>query len=315
MRFVLKTVLIPFILTSTLYAGRGSSTMHSINEQPGYMRPFATSVGTLTNSGWLQSASIERDFGFSFSLPISLAYIGKKDRQYSESYTNHETGTSVNVTVPTVFGSMNKPIVYHGTSQNIPDSTTFRPGLEEFQTLSVLPYITLQASFSFYYTELKLRYIGLPLSNNSSFYFPGIGLQHDLHHFFPSSPVAVSLAGNITFLNASFTPGDRLEGTLTTGGISSFLGVAAGYRPSDKIELFLETGWDHCHVSAKGSIISSEDDTRETIPVDNKITGRNAFRIALNVAVPLKYNPVAGVIAGAQWGNMINLISFRSKQN
>lgn len=314
MRCILKPVLVSLILTSTLYAGRGSSTMHSINEQPGYLLPFATTVGTLTNSGWLQSASIEKKFGFGISLPISLSYIGKKDRQYTDSYTDRVTGKTINVTVPTVFGSMNKPIVYHGISQNIPDSTTFRPGLEEFQNVSVLPYFALQASFSLYYTELKLRYTGLPLSN-SSFNFPGIGLQHDFHHFFPSLPIAVSLAGNITFINASFTPGDRLKGTLNTNGLTSFLGIAAGYRPFDKLELFLETGWDHCHVTASGTIISTENDLPETIPVDNTITGRNAFRIALNIAVPLKYHPVGGVIAGAQWGNLINLISFRSKRD
>jgi hypothetical protein len=315
MRFVVKPVLLSLLLTSTLYAGRGSSTMHSINEQPGYMRPFATSVGTLTNSGWSQSASIEKDFGFSFSLPISLAYIGTKDRQYTDSYTNRETNTTTNITVPTVFGTMKRPVVYHGDNQNIPDSTTFRPGLSEFQNLALLPFITVQASFSWFYTELKLRYIGLPLSNNSSFYFPGVGLQHDFHYLFPSSPVAVSLAGNLTFLNASFTPGDKLAGTLTTSGLSSFLGVIAGYHPTDKLEVFLETGWDHSHVAAKGTIISTENDLPETIPVNNTITGRNTFRIALNIAVPLKYNPVAGVIAGAQWGNLINLISFRSKHN
>jgi hypothetical protein len=163
-----------------------------------------------------------------------------------------------------------------------------------------------------YYTELKLRYIGLPLSN-SSFNFPGIGLQHDFHHFFPSFPIAVSLTGNLTFLNASFTPGDRLTGTLKTSGLSSFLGIAAGYCPSDKIEFFLESGWDHCHIAASGTIISTENDLPETIPVNNTITGRNAFRIALNVAVPLMYRPVAGVVAGAQWGNLINLFSFHSK--
>lgn len=275
------------------------------------MRPFATTVGTMANSGWIQTSSIEKEFEFGFSLPISLVYIGKNDKQYTDSYTNFNN-ESVSISVPTVFGSIKKPIIYRGSNQTIPDSTTFRPGLEEFQNLALLPYITLQASVSLYYTELKLRYIGLPLSN-SSFNFPGIGLQHDFHHFFPTFPIAVSLEGNLTFLNASFTPGDELEGTLKTGGIASFLGIVAGYRPSDKFELFLETGWDHSHVSASGTIISSEDDIIETIPVDNTISGRNAFRIALSVAVPLRYNPVAGVIAGAQWGNLINLFSFRSK--
>lgn len=313
MRLPVKATLLSLMFAFALHAGRGATTMHAINEQPGYMRPFATSLGTMTNSGWFQSASIDKEFGFGAALPISLIYISKRDREYTDSYTDDNGRTEV--TVPTIFGSMEQPIISRASGSLVfVDNTTFRPGLEEFQDISVLPYITLQASFSLYYTELKLRYMGMPPINKNGFQFPGIGLQHDFHHFFPSFPVAVSLAGNMTFLNTSITPGDKLEGTLKTGGIASFLGIVAGYRPIENLEIFLETGWDHSHVSAKGTIISTEDDGWESIPIDNTITGRNAFRMALNVAVPIKYHPVAGVIAGAQWGNLINILSFKSKR-
>ncbi|MBN1761177.1 MAG: hypothetical protein JW863_22805 [Chitinispirillaceae bacterium] len=302
MRFPLKVLFLSGVTIFTLHAGRGSTTMHAINEQPGYMRPLATSIGTMTNSGWFQSASIDKEFGFGVALPISLIYIGSKDRTYTDSYTDF-TGT-VNVAVPTIFGSEEKPLI---------PGTTFRAGLEEFRELSVIPYITVQTSFSFYYTELKLRYMGMPTIKKNGFHFPGIGIQHDFHYLFPSLPVAIALAGNMTFLNTSLTPGDKLDGTLKTGGIAGFLGIVAGYRPIDNLEIFLETGWDHSHVSVKGDIVSTEDNGWELIPVNNRIAGRNAFRAALNIAVPIKYHPVAGVIAGAQWGNLINLISYKSR--
>ena len=314
MRLPSRALLLSLALAFSLQAGRGSTIMHAINEQPGYMRPLATTVGTMTNSGWFQSAFLDRDFEFGMALPISLIYIGSKDRRYTDTYTD-ATG-SVKVTVPTIFGTLDTPTVNRAINDfmTVPDNTTFRPGLEEFKALSVIPYITLQASFSYFYTELKLRYMGMPTIQKNGFHFPGLGLQHDLHHFFPSFPVAISLAGNMTFLTTRITPGDKLDGTLKTGGIASFLGIVAGYRPIDNLEVFLETGWDHSHVSVKGDIISNEDGGREMIPVDNTIAGRNAFRIALNVAIPVKYNPVAGVIAGAQWGNLINLISYKSKR-
>lgn len=321
MRLTVKTIILSLMLIFSVQAGRGATTMHAINEQPGYMRPLATTIGTMTNSGWFQSVFIGKEFGYGVALPISLVYIGSRDRQYTESYSDQGFVGSRQVTVPTIFGVTSCPVIERSIidpQSNVigtfADSTLFRAGIEEFQGISVVPYITLQAAFSLYYTEVKLRYMGMPSISHNGFQYPGIGLQHDLHHLFPLFPVAISLAGNMTFLNTAITPGDKLTGTLKIGGISSFVGMAAGYRPSEKLEVFLETGWDHSHVAIKGTITSTEDGGFEVIPVDNTITGRNAFRIALNVAIPLKYYPVAGVIAGAQWGNLLNIFSYRSKQ-
>lgn len=309
------------MLITSLQAGRGATTMHAINEQPGYMSPLATTIGTLTNSGWFQSAFIDKEFGYGVALPISLAYIGSRDRQYTESYTDVGSTEYHTVTVPTIFGAISRPVIERtimGAQSNVigtfADSTLFRAGIDEFKGISVVPYITLQAAFSLYYTEVKLRYMGMPSISHNGFQYPGIGLQHDFHHLFPSFPVAISLAGNMTFLNTVITPGDKLTGTLKIGGISSFFGMVAGYRPNEKLEVFLETGLDHSHVSVKGAITSTEDGGYEVIPVDNTITGRNSFRLALNVAVPIKYHPVAGIIAGAQWGNLLNIFSYKSKQ-
>ena len=56
----------------------------------------------------------------------------------------------------------------------------YSSGIEELNAIAGLPFATLQASFAWYYTELTLRYIGIPTIAGISVQLPGIGLRHDL---------------------------------------------------------------------------------------------------------------------------------------
>ena len=188
--------------------------------------------------------------------------------------------------------------------------------IAELSALSVLPFLTLQAAFSYYYSEIQLRYIGIPAIGGVSFNFPGIGLQHDFHHFFPSWPISLSLAAHMTFLTASWKPGDNVEGTLQLSGLSSFIGVLAGYQITNYLEVFLETGWDNSYMTPSGRLIITNDNgQRDIVEPHQTITGRNGFKAALNFSFPIHYNPVVGGFAGAQWGNVINILSYKSKND
>jgi hypothetical protein len=190
----------------------------------------------------------------------------------------------------------------------------FISGNEELSTLNGLPFITLQAAFSYMYTELKLRYIGIPSIEGNGFHFPGIGLQHDFHHFFPTLPISLSLAANFTLLSVTITPGGDIEGDVKATGLSHFIGILTGYNVAKFFEVFLEAGWDHSFVKGSGSLTAIEDGQPKTAIIDKKISGRNGFRIALNLAFPIHYHPVIGGIGGAQFGSLLNIISFRSKK-
>jgi hypothetical protein len=191
----------------------------------------------------------------------------------------------------------------------------FSDGIKELSDVTLLPFLTVQAAFSMYYTQLTLRYMGVPSLSGVSFGFPGFGLQHDFHHFFPSLPVSLSLAGHITFLSASWKPGEDVDGTLELSGLSSFIGILAGYKLTKFLEVFLETGWDNCSLAPSGKLtITGDNGEKDVVEPHQTISGRNGFRMALNFSFPIHYNPVLGGFAGAQWGNVINVLSYKSNK-
>lgn len=308
---------------------------------PDYLRPVATIVGSMTNSGWYLSSNLNKNFNFSVSIPISLVYLNEQDREYSGTYTDEKCAEcqkqkAVDPTIkcqnciecrqyaaPTIFGTIHTPELYrsiidlhYNVIDQIKDTILFNDGIKELSALSVLPFLTLQATFSYYYSEIQLRYIGIPAISGVSFNFPGIGLQHDFHHFFPSWPISLSLAAHMTFLTASWKPGEDVEGTLQLNGLSSFIGILAGYKITKYLEVFLETGWDNSYLAPSGKLdIINDNGQREIVEMHQTISGRNGFKAALNFSFPIQYNPVIGGIAGAQWGNVINVLSYKSKND
>ena len=341
-------IFVPVIVLYGTFAGAGplETMVRAFEQRPQYVRPFATTLGSLTNSGWYQSASVGKGFGFDVSLPVSILYLNTRDREYTGSYTDpacatcrslEASGTVVNCrdcikcqdyTAPTIFGSIHQPdvvqyqwdpnngtIVYRPTHD--PDSLPFSDGIKELSDLAGLPFLTLQASASLYYTRITLRYMGVPSVAGSGLTanFPGIGLQHDFHHLLPPAlPLSLSLAVNFTLTAISWTPGDDIEnvtGTLKLTGLSNFVGILGGFAPVKFLELFLEAGWEHSFLKPSGEVTVEG----ESVALEKTLTGRNGFRASLNIAFPIKYHPVVGGIAGSQFGYFINLISFRSRKD
>ena len=333
-------VFIVFLSLTTIYAGNAEETVRAFERQPDYVRPIATLVGSMTNSGWYTSGNIGKDFSFSVALPISLIYLSQADIEYNTTHVDTECQTCREVEAagaavdckdcigctdyltPTIFGDRRPPILYRSTlsrsgdgSINSKDTVNITDGNEKLKTISWLPFISFQTAFSYYYTQLTLRYIGIPAVEGISFHFPGIGLQHDFRHLFPELPISLSLAANCTFLTANWVPGDSIEGTLKLNGLSNFLGVIAGYTFTDFLEVFIETGWDHSYMKPSGRLVIHDENGVDIVEPSKSISGRNAFRIALNVAFPIGYHPVLGGIAGADFGNTINILSFRKKNS
>jgi hypothetical protein len=327
-------VLISVILQA--WAGSITETIKAFERRPDYVRPFATMVGSLTNSGWSMSSTLNKKFNFSVGIPISLTYLNDQDRQYSGTYSDDgcvacqkmkASNPAVDCkncvecqqfTAPTIFGSIHTPDVHRsivnlqGTViDTLPPIDPFSDGIKELNAISVLPFLTLQTSFSYYYSELTLRYIGIPAIGGVSFQFPGIGFQHNFNRFFPSLPVSLSIAAHFTLLNASWAPTDSVKGTLDLSGLSSFYGVLIGYKAAKFLEVFLETGWDNCSIKPTGEMTIIN--TGEKVRPNTTISGRNGFRAALNFSFPIRYNPVIGGTAGAQFGNLINILSYKSK--
>jgi hypothetical protein len=335
-----RTFFVLLLFSVSVTAGTWIETINAFIDRPKYGQPIATSLGSLTNSGWYMSGSIDREFGFSVSLPVTLVYLNSRDLAYNETLINENCVTCrekeaagadvacrgcvecLEFTAPTLFGDTLRPVPFTSIIDSNFNVTgreavlpPYEPGIKELYGISVLPFVSLQLSFSYYYTELKLRYSGslVPISDNS-FHFPGVGIQHDFSRLIPALPLSLSLAANFTWPVSSVTPGGDVEGSLSTTGLSNFLGIVTGYKISGFFEAFLEAGWDHSFIHLSGDIVSTERGARETAVIDRKITGRNGFRAALNLAFSLGYHPVLGGVGGAQFGNLINIISYKSRK-
>jgi hypothetical protein len=311
-------------------AQRLDGFIKSFRDNKDYIQPFATLFGSMTNSGWYQSAGVGRGFGFYFGLPINITAIADADREYKGTFNDPGCATahhknpggsdcqeSINFTAPTAFGRKRAPTFYkHNPDPNgiivdtIPDERS--DGLADIADLNWLPFGEPQLSVNFFHTELKIRYLALPLPK-FSLSMPAVGLQHDISSFVPI-PVPglhVSLAGNMTWISAEFEPGDKITGKLELSGFSHFLGVLVGYTFLGRAEVFLETGWEGSHLETGGTLVITDSSPPETVKPNLSVDGRNGFRAALNVAVHFGYQAVAGQNVGSELGNNISVLGYR----
>jgi hypothetical protein len=315
--------------------GKLNGFIKSFENNTDYIQPFATLFGSMTNSGWYQSAGVGKGFGFYFGLPINMTYLADADRTYDISFrdegcvTAHSKNASancqdvVNYTAPTAFGRIQAPKLHKTTPDingNVVEPGTdslVSDGLSDLAGFNWLPFVSPQLSFNFYHTELKLRYIGMPAIVGLSFSMPGVGIQHDLSSFLPPIPVPglhLSVAGNMTWISAAFEPGKNIDGKLELDGFSHFLGLLVGYTFMGWAEVFLETGWEGSHMHTGGSLVIKDDSdpaNNETVKPNLEVDGRNGFRAAVNVAIHFGYQAVIGQNVGSQLGHNINIIGYR----
>lgn len=312
-----------------------ADAIKAFEDNADYVAPMATLFGSLTNSGWYQSAGVGGLFGFYLGLPISLAGISDDDRSYQGTWTDqgcvlfHEDGDNpaasgpdcperVSFTAPTLFGRMAAPdnleTLYDPNTNTISGALEHpnHDGIPRLADFNWLPFVMPQLGMNFLHTELKLRYFILPLGD-FSFQAFGIGLQHDLDSFLPPLPVSVSVAGNFTRMSAEIKPGDGVDGTLELSGISHFVGLLVGYDLLGMLEVFVEAGWEGATLETGGSLTITDVTPNEEVRPALKVEGRNGFRAALNLSFHFGYQAVVGQNVGANLGNHFNLLGYRLK--
>ncbi len=299
-----------------------------------YVRPFATLFGSASNGGWYQSSAVPRGFSFYVGLPITSTRIADDDRSYQGTWSdpgckqyhqNNPSGTqsckeTQSFTTPTIFGRGQGPVldtsVYSPTSNSIVSSfpVPFSDGNGTLAAYNWLPFLEPQVSFSYYNTELKLRYLAIPLSV-FSVSLPGVGIQHDLSSFLPPLPVSISVAANWTWMSATWKPGGHIDGQLDLDGTSAFYGVLAGYTYQKWLEVFVETGWETASVKSGGQLtLHAKGEADQIIKPNLTLDGRNGFRLGLNIAFHLGYDAVLGQSFGANLGNQLGVLAYRYKK-
>ena len=334
-----RASMVLFFTASLLFANSEGETVKAFFERPLYAQPIATVLGTGATTGWYQSASVDEGFGWGVSLPISLIFINKSDRQYSDTYYDqactdcraqaaidpsvqcYECAECTDFIAPTFLGTIRTPNLTSSViSAN--DEFSINPyqykevdppfvtGISEAAQYDVIPFATLQGMVSLYHTALTVRYIGIPKIGGLSFQLPGVGLQHDFTRFLPPMPLSLSAAGNVTFLNVSWKlRGDNNEGTLTLNGVSNFIGLLAGSRLG-AFDMFAELGWEHSYLKPGGDVHING----EALTFTKSIPGRNGFRCAINIALPVVYNPVVGLGGGAQFATQLTVLGVKSRK-
>lgn len=315
------------------HAGKFSDVIDAFEDNGPYVEPFATMFGSISNTGWYQSAGVSRLFGFYIGLPISITQISDDDRTYKATFVDdgcqlyHRDfpgGTAckdeVPYDAPTIFGrkgaKTNKRTVYDPNDKKITGTMDIpvSDGLSDVADLNWLPFAIPQVGANFFNTELKLRYIALPL-DEYSFEILGFGLQHDLGSFLPVLPVNLSLAANYTTLTAEITPGEDIQGTLELEGSAYFVGLLVGYNLLGMIEVFAEAGWEGASLSSGGRLVVEDPSggADEVVNPNLTVDGRNGFRAGLNLSFHFGYQAVVGQNVGANLGNNLSLLGFRLK--
>ena len=308
-------ILLTLLLSTNLYSAPPK-------DEAEYLKPFATLTGSMANSGWFQSASIDKDFHFYIGLPINLVNVGGADRSYEKTYKGglEDKPYIKNYASATIWSdhsgaSVKEPI--YGLDGNIADyiNHELSDGMSALADFSMLPFPTLQLGFSTHYTELKLRYIGMPTIQGIGFHFPAFGLQHDFGKSLikKNLPVDLSVATSFTFPSYSIKPAydenDKDQLTFEASGLVSFVGLVVG-KKFKNFEIFAETGWEYSGMSFKGE--QKLKGNSNMISYDEDLVGRNNFKIAINVSASLgAWLPILSQNFGANFGNTINIISFQ----
>jgi len=333
-----------FVAESSALSSLGS-TLSAFESKPGYVRPLATTIGTLFNSGWINSARVGNGYGWSFALDIPVAYIGTDDQTYDFTYDTHcaslradnfncpeSKDIGVLKDVPTIFGGNTTREFYvyrssfyvdgNGTYIESIDSIpggTADDGEKTIRKWVNIPFIIPEGSFSYWHTRGTLRGIYVPkISDFGGMYLIGLGLQHDFTRFLPPQVSAkgfnTSVMANIAAWRIGYEPSGDVVGTMAIKGNTSFSGLVVGWRWK-KLEIFSELGYETAGFSSSGSLIDysvATTDSSRYINPDVSVSGRNNFRASINFALHLdgSWQPVVGQSLGAQLGSTVNIIQF-----
>ncbi len=307
-------ILLSLLFATNLYAD-------APDDDAEYLKPFATLTGSMSNSGWFQSASIKKDFRFYFGLPINLVFVGGADRSYENTFTGgtEEKPYTQKYASATIWSTHDGATVKEPISS--PDGSIghymeyyLSDGMSALGDISMLPFPTLQFGFSSHYTELKLRYIGIPKIQGVGFHFPAFGLQHDFSKslFDKELPVDFSLATTFSFpilsINPDYDEDDKDQLSFDASGMAGFVGVVVG-KKFKNFEIFAETGWEYSRMHFEGE--QKTKGNNDMIPYDEDLVGRNSFKISINISASVgAWLPIISQNFGANFGNTINIISF-----
>lgn len=330
----MKTIFFATIALGLLQAWSSSDqddVLRAFENQPGYVRPIGTLMGTNNNGGWVSSAQVGKLFAWEMSMSVNLAYINDKDLFYTDIRPNRcadlqligvscpaGVGNYSRTRVPTVYGpdlpQRQHYMVYNNLGQEVASADTVLHGNEDVRILQLLPWVFPHAAFSIEHTRLSLRLLPFGWVNTGAFggiTILGIGLQHDFSRWLPPElPIFTSFSMGWTYSKFGYNPGRDWQGTLNVATTGESYALVVGYRLR-VVEIFSEMGYETSRFSASGSLRRNRNGVEERIQPGIDISGRNGWRMALGIALHLPdYKPSVSMSTGAQRGVQINIFRF-----
>ena len=263
-----------------------------LGNQPGYIKPIATYVGSVLNANWISNAGVPQDFTFEAGLPFNIVFLKDRDRTYSDA------------NVPTIFGSKaTYPIV---------------GGNEDLNGLSVFTLPYLQLAGSAYHLRLALRGMYLPcISQLQGYNVLGFGVQYSFAQFFNAKlptglrdHINVSLAFGYNAAFIGYQP-KHFSGKLNLDFTTTNTQLVLGYSPIKPVELMLSFGYETAKMKSSGGL--TEDVTQRKVNPDITVHGRNGFRFGAELAFSFgaSYHPVIGGNFGTVNAFNANVLYFK----
>jgi len=162
----------------------------------GYMKPFATALGTAINSGLYHTAKIHKIPGFDFGIRAMVVSIPTEGLTYTSTL-----GTETS----TVFGEL------VSMDQLLPG------GLDISTVFFAVPQVTIGL---FMGTEINIRYLPeIEISNDiGSIDLTGFGISHSIDQYMPV-PLPLLPQLSVGYMRQEFNVGDILSSTHTAFNI------------------------------------------------------------------------------------------------
>lgn len=174
-----------------------------------YIKPANDGLAYGINTGWFNSATTPKRFGFELSIIGNATFINDEDKQFILNTNNYENITfqdgSTSKPVATALGH-NDPAIFVEVTYDDPIFGAQTTELElptgiGSANINLIPTVFLQGSFSpFNGTQVKARYFPKVDAEDVKVGLYGFGLQQDFTAFLPADKVLpVSISGLIAY--------------------------------------------------------------------------------------------------------------------
>jgi hypothetical protein len=275
----MSVILLSFLFISSTYSQIGVklSSLPPL-EVSEYIKPAATWLGTVLNSGTYYDADVPETFGFKFNIIGMWTYIPDDQKSFKPN-PNIEGIDNLEPTA-TIFGSKSS---YYLSKNGF---FTYPAGF----ALNAVPGGMYQVSGSFFNTELMLRFYPSSKYEDDQVGLFGFGIKHEISNHIPLLPVDISVQLLYNHFTFEHNNGDIEDFTAIKSN-----NIAFNVHASKTLASFFIAYAGLQYESSSMDLEYYFEDPNDLYPeiADQKhklkIDGENSFRFTLGSALKLGY--------------------------